>query len=71
MIRVSTTQKKLREGIEDVAPDGYNTQQQLEAMRVRALRMLQDQAGCWTSCESCWKAKHLLLEVDQWSAEVR
>ncbi|HEX5819150.1 MAG TPA: hypothetical protein VFY20_09740, partial [Gemmatimonadales bacterium] len=23
MIRVSTTQKKLREGIEDVAPDGY------------------------------------------------
>ena len=33
MIRVSTTLKKLREGIEDVAPDGYNTEQQLEAMR--------------------------------------
>ena len=40
LIRVATPQKKLREGIEDVAPDGYNTQQQLEAKRVRALRML-------------------------------
>ena len=29
MIRVSTTLKKLREGIEDVAPDGHNTEQQL------------------------------------------
>src|SRR5215204_576288 len=47
MIRVSTTLKKLREGIEDVAPDGYNTEQQLEAMRVRAKRMLLDQAALW------------------------
>jgi len=47
MIRVSTTLKKLREGIEDVAPDGYNTEQQLEAMRVRARRMLLDQASVW------------------------
>src|SRR5215210_1286655 len=47
MIRVSTTLKKLQEGIEDVAPDGYNTEQELEAMRVRARRMLQDQATTW------------------------
>jgi polyphosphate kinase len=72
MIRVSTTQKKLREGIEDVAPDGYNTQQQLEAMRVRALRMLQDQAACWNELRKLLEAENIfLLEVDQWSAEVR
>src|SRR3954466_5401386 len=47
MIRVATTLKKLREGIEDVAPDGYNTEQQLEAMRSRARQMLQDQAAIW------------------------
>src|SRR5215211_5598699 len=47
MIRVSTTLKKLREGIDDVAPDGYNTEQQLDAMRQRARRMLQDQALVW------------------------
>src|SRR5438045_8962087 len=33
MIRVSTTLKKLREGIEAVAPDGYNTAAQLDAKR--------------------------------------
>jgi len=72
MIRVSTTQKKLREGIEDVAPDGYNTQQQLEAMRVRALRMLQDQAACWNELRKLLHAENItLLEADQWNAEVR
>ena len=58
MIRVSTTQKKLKEGIEDVAPDGYNTQQQLEAMRVRALRMLQDQAACWNELRQLLEAEN-------------
>src|SRR5678816_1709626 len=47
MIRVSTTLKKIREEIEDVAPDGYNTEQQLEAMRQRARQMLADQATVW------------------------
>ena len=59
MIRVSTTQKKLREGIEDVAPDGYNTQQQLEAMRVRALRMLQDQAACWNELRTLLEGENI------------
>ena len=72
MIRVSTTQKKLREGIENIAPDGYNTEQQLEAMRVRALRMLQDQAACWNELRKLLEAENIaLLEVEQWSAEVR
>jgi len=47
MIRVSTTLKKLNAGAEDVAPDGYNTEQQLEAMQARARRMLRDQVDVW------------------------
>src|SRR5688572_24970424 len=71
MIRVATTQKKLREGIEDVAPDGYNTQQQLEAMRVRALRMLQDQTACWNELRRLLEAEKIsFLEREQWTPEV-
>ena len=58
MIRVATTLKKLREGIEDVAPDGYNTEQQLEAMRARARRMLQRSGrGAGTSCGTLLAAR--------------
>ena len=72
MIRISTTQKNLREGIEDVAPDGYNTEQQLEAMRTRALRMLQDQAGCWDQLRPLLAAEKIyFLEPDAWSTEIR
>ncbi|HEY6359844.1 MAG TPA: polyphosphate kinase 1 [Vicinamibacterales bacterium] len=72
MIRVSTTHKKLREGIEEVASDGYNTQQRLEAMRVRALRMLQDQSACWNELRALLEAENIwLLEADQWTAEIR
>ena len=58
MIRVATTLKKLREEIEDVAPDGYNTEQQLEAMRARARQMLSDQAATWAELRK-------LLEKEQ------
>src|SRR3954463_3135200 len=61
MIRVSTTQKKLREGIEDVAPDGYNTEQQLEAMRVRARRMMQDQVTVWGELRQQLAAENITL----------
>ena len=72
MIRVSTTIKKLREGIEDVAPDGYNTEQQLDAMRVRAKRMLLDQAGVWDELRTLLAADHVtFLESDSWSPAVR
>ena len=72
MIRVSATQKKLREGLEDVAPDGYNTQQQLHAMRARALRMLQDQAACWTELRPLLETENItLLEPDAWTPEIR
>jgi polyphosphate kinase len=72
MIRVSTTQKRLREGIEDIAPDGFNTEQQLEAMRARARRMLQDQAACWAQLrELLAKERIAFLEPDEWSPEIR
>jgi polyphosphate kinase len=72
MIRVSTTLKKLREGIEDVAPDGYNTEQQLEAMRVRAKRMLLDQAALWDDLRVLLETEHVtFLEPADWSPQVR
>lgn len=72
MIRISTTQKNLIEGIEDVAPDGYNTQQQLEAMRTRALRMLQEVAACWDQLRPLLSAEHItLLDPDSWTPQIR
>ena len=71
MIRVSTMLKNLREGIEVVAPDGYGTEQQLEAMRARALRMLQDQAACWDELRPLLAAERIvMLEPDSWSSEI-
>ncbi len=72
MIRVSAALKKLRAGIDDVAPDGYNTERQLVAMRVRARRMLQDQAETWTELRALLRSEEIaFLDRDQWSAEIR
>src|SRR5215208_343194 len=72
MIRVATTLKKLREGIEDVAPDGYNTEQQLYAMRTRARKQIDDQAACWDELRRLLAAeKIMLLEADQWTPPIR
>src|SRR5688500_19504282 len=71
MIRVSTTLKKLQEGIEDVAPDGYNTEQQLDAMRLGAKRMLQSQAEVWTGLrELLAVARNMLIDVGHWMHEI-
>ena len=48
MVRVATLLKKYRAGMEDVAPDGQNTEQQLRAIILRARRMLDEQAACWS-----------------------
>ena len=72
MIRVATTLKKLREGIEDVAPDGYNTEQQLYAMRTRARKQIDDQAACWNELRVLLAAEHItLLEPDAWTPQMR
>jgi polyphosphate kinase len=72
MIRVATTQKKLREGIEDVAPDGYNTEQQLEAMRSRARKQIDDQAACWDELRRLLDAEKIrIIEPDAWTPQMR
>jgi polyphosphate kinase len=72
MIRVATTLKKLREGIEDVAPDGYNTEQQLYAMRSRARKQIDDQAGCWDELRQLLAAEKItLVEPDAWTPQMR
>ncbi len=72
MIRIATTQKNLRHGIEDVAPDGLNTEDQLTAMRSRAVQMLKDIATCWDQLRPLLAAEHiLLLEPDEWTPEIR
>src|SRR5690606_33627548 len=42
-----TLLKKYRAGIEDVSPDGMNTEEQLSAIRARALDMLSAITACW------------------------
>src|SRR5436190_3838406 len=72
MIRVATTLKKLHEGIEDVAPDGYNTEQQLYAMRSRARKQIEDQASCWNELRELLAAEHIrFLERDAWTPQMR
>src|SRR5436190_16909569 len=72
MIRVATTLKKLREGIEDVAPDGYNTEQQLYAMRSRARKQIDDQAACWDELRRLLAAEKItIIEPDAWTPQMR
>ncbi|MBF8300663.1 MAG: ppk 3, partial [Acidobacteria bacterium] len=72
MIRVSMTQKKLREGLDDVGSDGYNTEQQLDLMWNRALRMLDDQAACWEALRTLLAAEGVrFFEPDDWTPEMR
>jgi polyphosphate kinase len=71
MIRVSTTLKKLNAGADEVAPDGYNTEQQLAAMQGRARRMLRDQADVWTKLRrELDMAGIRVLDRAAWSADV-
>jgi polyphosphate kinase len=72
MIRVATTLKKLREEIDDVAADGYNTEQQLDAMRARARKMLADQAATWADLRRQLEAEQIFfLETDAWTPAIR
>jgi polyphosphate kinase len=48
MVRMATLLKKFRAGIEDVSPDGMNTEEQLGAIRARALDMLSAITTCWS-----------------------
>ncbi|MFN8057876.1 MAG: polyphosphate kinase 1 [Vicinamibacterales bacterium] len=49
MVRVATLLRKYRSSLEDVAPDGSNTEVQLAAIRRRAGAMMAEQTACWTN----------------------
>jgi polyphosphate kinase len=49
MVRVATILKKYRAGIEDISPDGLNTEQQLAAIRQRAQTMMAEVSTCWSA----------------------
>src|SRR5688572_14971822 len=47
MVRVATILKKFRADIDDVSIDGLNTEQELSAIRQRALEQMDLQSACW------------------------
>jgi polyphosphate kinase len=48
MVRLATLLKKYRAGIEDLSPDGLNTEQQLAVIRRRAYAMMRENSRCWS-----------------------
>jgi polyphosphate kinase len=48
MVRVATILKKFRADIDDVSIDGLNTEQELAAIRQRALEQMDLQSACWS-----------------------
>src|SRR6188508_1943488 len=71
MIRVATTMRRFRAGVEDVAPDGYTTGQQLEAMRSCAHVMLDALAATWTTLRGLLEREQVrLLDPPAWTPEI-
>jgi len=71
MIRVATTMRRFRAGVEEVAPDGYTTGQQLEAMRSCAHVMLEAVASTWTTLRELLEHEQIrLLDPQRWTPEV-
>jgi polyphosphate kinase len=72
MIRVATTVKKLKAGLDDVGADGMSTEQQLPAMRERAYRMLADQAAVWEDLRTLLAAEGLhFVDAATWTPALR
>lgn len=72
MIRVATTIKKLKAEIDDVAPDGLNSEQELAAMRERAQRMLKDQAAVWAELRPLLAVEGIhFLDIADWTPAIR
>ena len=71
MIRVATTMRRFRAGVEEVAPDGYTTGQQLEAMRSCAHVMLDAVASTWTTLRGLLEREQIrLLDPPSWTPEI-
>jgi len=71
MIRVATTMRRFRAGVEEVAPDGYTTGQQLEAMRSCAHVMLDAVSATWTTLRGLLEREQIrLLDASSWTPEL-
>ena len=57
MVRVATILKKLRADIDDVSMDGLNTEQELAAIRRRALAQMDQMSACWSQALRPLKVK--------------
>jgi len=71
MIRVATTLRKLRAGVDDTSPDGLSVTKLLEAMRQGAYAILLQQASIWSSLRPLLDAQGItFLEAGDWSPAV-
>ena len=72
MIRLATTLRKIREGIEDHPPDGLDMASQLHAMRRGAYAMLNEQAAVWTSLRRQLADERVVfLDPHDWTAKIQ
>ena len=73
MIRVATILKKLRAEVEDISPDGLSTTQQLQAIRERTQKMMQDQTHSWAQVLRPLLAREGIhfLDLKDYSEEIR
>ncbi|MBM3777520.1 MAG: polyphosphate kinase 1 [Acidimicrobiia bacterium] len=72
MIRVATTSKKLKAGVEDIAPDGMSTDEQLAAVRTRASKMFEGMASVWRDLRRQLAEEGVhVLDRDAWTPGLR
>ena len=72
MIRVATTVKRIKSGIENPAPDGLGATQELAAMRARAGQMLRDVNDVWAQLRDLLQREGVdVLEIADWTTEIR
>ena len=64
MVRVATLLRKFRSESEALSPDGMSTEQQLDAIRVRTKRMMDDVERCWSDVLRPLLASHRIRILD-------
>ena len=64
MVRVATLLRKFRSESEALSPDGMSTEQQLDAIRIRTKRMMNDVERCWSDVLRPLLATHRIRILD-------
>ena len=73
MVRVATLLRKFRTESEALSPDGMSTEQQLDAIRMRTKRMMDDVERCWSDVLRPLLAAHRIriLDPDDYARQSR